>query len=547
MIISTLEGQGRSFKNNTEEVLLLKGKRDFITDDFALYEKGREYNRSIGLYENINRNERFYRGDQWNGVESKDLPTPVFNLFRRIINYFISTIMAQKISLDYSAEGMEYFFGDGQKEKLDRACRVLSEYLNYRWERDGIRQILSDGLLDAAVTGDMVLYVWWDQEKRNMQGYHGDFVTSLIDSANVFFGDVNTCDVEAQPYVIISGREQVERLREEAALNGISRDEIAKILPDSDSFEQAGDFGSRELDGTKCTSIIKLYKKNGTVRYSKSCAGARICPERDTGLKRYPIVLMNWERVKNSYHGQAAATGLIDNQIYINKAFAMVMKHMMDLSFSKVMYNSMIIDQWTNEIGEAIAVNGPVDTAALRIEPGSMQSGFLEVIRMTVSMTKDLMGATDAALGNVKPENTSAIIALQQSSAIPLENQKMALFKAAEQLGMIWLDFILNYYDSSRLVVYSDQSGTNCKSLDLDNMKNALFTCKVRAGASAYWSEVTSVNTLDKLLSAGHISFEEYLERIPDGFIPEKAKLIERSRIKRVEEEKGEEDAKEIS
>ena len=167
---------------------------------------------------------------------------------------------------------------------------------------------------------------------------------------------------------------------------------------------------------------------------------------------------------------------------------------------------------------------------------------------MTVSMTKELMGATDAALGNVKAENTSAIIALQQASAIPLENQKMALFKAAEQLGMIWLDFILNYYDSSRLVVYSDQSGANCQSLDLDNMKNALFTCKVRAGASAYWSEVTTVNTLDKLLSTGHIGFEEYLERIPDGFIPEKAKLLEQSRRKRIEkEQKGEENAKEIS
>ena len=68
------------------------------TEDFILLEKGREYNRSIGLYDTVNRNERFYRGDQWAGVEAGDLPTPVFNLFKRVINYFVSTIMSQKMS-----------------------------------------------------------------------------------------------------------------------------------------------------------------------------------------------------------------------------------------------------------------------------------------------------------------------------------------------------------------------------------------------------------------------------------------------------------------
>ena len=51
-------------------------ERKTLTEDFILLEKGREYNRRISLYDTVNRNERFYRGDQWHGVEKGDLPTP---------------------------------------------------------------------------------------------------------------------------------------------------------------------------------------------------------------------------------------------------------------------------------------------------------------------------------------------------------------------------------------------------------------------------------------------------------------------------------------
>ncbi len=501
-----------------------------LTEDFALLEKGREYNRQIGLYDTINRNERFYRGDQWAGVEAGDLPTPVFNLFKRVINYFVSSIMSQKMSLHFSAEGMGFLSDPAKRTRIDEACQLLTRYVNYRFEKDKIDQLLTDGLCDAAVTGDLFLYVYWDPSRRTAQGFSGDFVTSLIDGTQVFFGDVNSTSVEEQPYILLAGRELVTKLRQEAIDSGMTPQEAEKIQPDQDLSEQTGDFGKRELAGTKATFVIKLYKKDGTVRYRKSCRNLVISPERDTGLQLYPVVLMNWEKVKNSYHGQAVATSLVDNQLYINKAFAMVMKHMMDVSFSKVMYNSNLIDEWTGEIGEAVAVNGPVENAALRMEPGSMQAGFLEVINLTMNMTKELMGATDAALGNVDPDNTSAIIALQQSSAVPLELQKMALYSAVERLGMIWLDFIFHYYDPSRVMMFRENGELLGGTLPLEEMKNIIFSCSSQVGASTYWSELAQVTTLDKLLLSGKIRFSQYLERLPDGYIGKKEELLEEVR-----------------
>ena len=68
-----------------------------FTEEWELYEKGKEYNYSIDLYNNVNTNERFYRGDQWDNLQAGGLPTPVFNIFKRIIGYFTSSIMQTQI------------------------------------------------------------------------------------------------------------------------------------------------------------------------------------------------------------------------------------------------------------------------------------------------------------------------------------------------------------------------------------------------------------------------------------------------------------------
>ena len=62
----------------------------------------------------------------------------------------------------------------------------------------------------------------WFCGKQTAQGYRGDFVTGLVDCTNVFFGDVNTPNVQEQPYILIAGRELVTRLRDEARSSGAS-------------------------------------------------------------------------------------------------------------------------------------------------------------------------------------------------------------------------------------------------------------------------------------------------------------------------------------
>ena len=501
-----------------------------FTEEWQLYEKGKEYNYSIDLYNNVNTNERFYRGDQWDDIDSGGLPKPVFNIFKRIIGYFSSSIMQNAVKLRYTITSPS---GDNglSEDEANAATEKLNRIAESRWKRSKMDSVIAASLIDAALSGDGVSYTYWDPDIRTGQAFTGDFVTVNIDNTNVFFGDPNAKDVQKQPYILIAQRETVESLKAQAKSAGATDDVIDKILPDSDTAEFSGDMAKKEISDTKCVSLIKLWKdENGRVFYRKSVKSAVIKDTTDTLLTRYPIAYYNWTPVKNRWHGQAVGTGLTENQIFINKGYSMVMKHMMDTAFSKVVYDSTMLDEWSNRVGEAIAVNGPVENVAKVISPGQMQAGMLDVINMAVANTKEFLGATDTALGDVRPTNTSAIIALQNSASIPLENVKRDMYAFVEDIGLIWLDFMLAYYDDKRFVSYIDRDGEKYERFDFSRYKNEIFNCNVNVGASSYWSDISSLNTLDSLLKLGKIDTVQYLERIPDGLIPDKEGLIKELR-----------------
>ncbi len=273
--------------------------------------------------------------------------------------------------------------------------------------------------------------------------------------------------------------------------------------------------------------------ENGFVCFEKSTKSVVIARKK-TKLRRYPVAYFAWEKAKGSFIGTSPVTSLIENQKYINKAYAMVMKHMTDTAFSKVVYDKTLIPEWSNEVGEAIGVRagGDVRSAAAVVGTGRLESGFLDVIAMTLSHTKEMMGATDAALGEVEPDNTSAILALQESSAVPLETLRRSVYDCIEDVALIWADMLLEYYPTGRLVLYRGRDGAERaeKMPDIKALKNSLLSARVDVGAGSAFSQVVMLNTLDKLLAGGYITFEQYLKRLPEGIIKDREELIEYER-----------------
>ena len=263
-------------------------------------------------------------------------------------------------------------------------------------------------------------------------------------------------------------------------------------------------------------------------------------------IRRYPITWLNWDYIQDCYHGQALITGLIPNQQFVNKAYAMAMVSLMMSAFPKIVYDRNRVTKWTNQVGAQIGVNGDVTNIARVLEPAQISPQVAQFIASAIEHTQSFTGATAAALGNTRPDNTSAIIALQRAASIPSELTKQNLYQSIEDLGRIYMEFMAFYYGSRTVDVPAEtvmpaeilqfagvpQTQTMQVDFDFGVLKDTPMFIKLDVGASAYWSEIASMQTLDNLLQLGQIDIVDYLERIPDGYISKRQELLQKYKAK---------------
>ena len=247
------------------------------------------------------------------------------------------------------------------------------------------------------------------------------------------------------------------------------------------------------------------------------------------GIELYPLVWMNWDYVQDCYHGQAMITGLIPNQIFVNKLYAMSQISLMTLAFPKIVYDKTRVPKWSARVGAAIGVNGNVENVAKIIDPASISPQIYQFIAQAISDTQRCLGASDVALGDTRPDNTSAIIALQRAAATPMAITKQNLLQCVEQMGRIYCAFMAEYYGVRWVEIKNpdpQMGGTLNLRFDFGMLKSIPLSIDLDAGASSYWSEIASMQTLDNLLMQGLIPVSEYLKRIPNGQIPDRESLI---------------------
>ena len=485
------------------------------------YEQGIDYKARIGLYHTVDLNERFYAGDQWVGIPHEGLPTPVVNFIRYASAWKIAAVTDRQLKLKFFAEGVS----DGGD--IGIYARQISQYCDMLWERLKMDYLTKEGLKQAAITGDFIQYFYWDSTLETGQALTGDIATQIIDNVNFYPGNPNSTDVQNQPYIILAFRELLSKVKEEARANGCVN--VDEITADEDNSYTAGDLGKVELeDAGKCNVLLKMYKKDGHVWCEKSVRNAVIQPPKDTRLTKYPVALMNWDTRKNSCHGVAEVTGLIPNQVFVNKILALSQLSQMQMSFPKVIFDRTRIREWSNKVAGAVAVNGDIAGAAQYLMPPGATYDAWNGLNATLDTTMRMMGANDVTLGNItNPDNTSAFIATRDAALVPLQSQQERFYAFVEDIGLIWLDFIKQYYRTGRMIPL-EQEGQRIFIPIADDVLDAYtLRLKVDVGPSTMWSEVQVVQTLDNLLKGKEISFRQYLERVPDGHIPMREELLD--------------------
>lgn len=492
------------------------------------YQKGLAYNQAIGLFETVQRNEDFFIGDQWKGVNAPDMDKPVVNILKRPISYLVASIMSDDIGISLSR------YSD---EKGDKALmEMLENQYKELMETAAVKKKWRNVLRDAAVDGDGCVHYFFDTEAQpnlkvdGVEQTPGVIKAEIIENTCVYFGNTESAEVEGQPWIILRYRRSVEQLKEWAAENGVDADLIQS--------DEEADATNAENERDKVTVLRKYWMDKGSLWFSEQTRSVTLRPPVNTGATRYPLVWMPWERVKNRYHGQAVLTGMVPNQIYRNKLVAMANRHVYMLGFPKVVYNRMLIDKWSNRVAEAVAANGdPNQAVASGFRAPDMSAQVMELIRFMKDDTTEAVGASDAALGNVKPDNTSAIIATQKATAVPLELQRMAFYDMVEESCRIWLDMMAAHY-GTRLVRIRKPTETGeevmvTEIFDFSTLRGMDLRLEVEVGASTYWSELTQAATLTNLFVQKAISLEVYLKNLPEGMLANKNSILDA-----VEEEK---------
>lgn len=518
----------------SENELGLFGKSDKPDHESAweLYQKGDDFNRQIRLYDTVRVNQNFYIGRQWEGVEANGQPTIQENFLKRVVGFQTATVTTDNINVNASA-----LAATPNTDELIEPVRIVNEEFQALTERNRVPSMLREFTRNAAVDGDGCTYTYWDTTVRNAAGRMGDIRTEVIDNTRVFFGNPNDRHVQTQPFIQIVSREITRRVKLRAKQNKMK--DWERIKPDEDATEQTDNV---KLTDDKTTVILTMWKdeETGEVWAYESTQDAGVREPWKLGIKLYPITWLNWDYVKDCYHGQAMITGLIPNQISVNQMWSMSAIWAKRGAFPKTVYNKTLISKWDNRVGSAIGIaGGDINNVAKILDGQPLNPMISNMISQLVKDTQESMGATGTAMGEGRADNTSAIIALQRAAATPSELTKQNLYETVEELFRIYLEFMAEYYGKrtvdmdppDELVQKAAMLGVQLPDklpmeFDFKTLKDHPMTIKLDVGASSYYSEIASIQTLDNLLRDGHINVIQYLERIPDGYIPARRALV---------------------
>ena len=500
------------------------------------YQNGIQYLSNHNIYEIVKVNERFWDGRQWEGLDAKNLPKPVFNILQRAGKYMVSTIGSNDIAVNITP------FSNLQDD-AERVVPIAKE-VEHVIEHARMKEDSKVVIRNAFVDGWGYMMQSFNPDIETGQDAKGVVENQLIDCTCVYFGNPYSNVIQTQPYIIVSLRQDIHQVKKEAKECGLSKEEIDSISPDNEGLQ------ANEDDSTNLvTVLIKYYKVKRkekcvkldidplgvpheteiekeveTVWFTKTTRELTLIPPTDLGYKRYPIACFGWDIIKNSYCYNSPMTSVIPNQIFINKCYAIAQMYGLQSAFPKIIFdkNKMQIEEFLNNTNPS-AVAG-IDLAGKFVDfikIPDFSNNIIELAQDTMAQTKECLGVTDASLGNVKPDNTSAIIALQEASSIPLEIQKQSFFVFWEDVVRNILDIIACSY-GVREVLIDDGVAT----VDFSMLKDLNYNLDVDIGNGAQFSQVAQINTLDKLVQAGYIDPATYIEVVPSRYMPQKSKLL---------------------
>ena len=506
------------------------------TPIWGLYEIGRNYHRRTGIYVDTDRNYRFYNGNQWEGAKLGDVEPVQKNFIKPIVKYKCAVIHDNLYGIVYSSMNFE---NREFRKSAEKYCELLNAYIARLWEQDKMDFKLRRITKDAAINDEGIIYVYFDTENNRP-------VHEIIKKNDIYYGNENDDDIQNQPYILIRKRMPVINAIELALREGMSESKIDYIISDNDTFEESGEAAKIEVDDM-VTIVYKMYKENGTVKYSVATRWVTIADKIDTGLSLYPVAHLNWEEKEGSARGEGEVRYLIPNQIEVNRT---EVRRVLTVKYQA--YPQKVVDvtkisnpQALNTVGGTIRTNGqPVDDVHKivgTIPPAQMSPDVVKLQEDLINVTRDLAGAGDTATGEVNPESASgrAILAVQQASRAPVTEQKESTKNFIEDIAKIDLEYlIVHAVDGINMEEKVTDPMTGEETYQVVNVPQSALeqlqaTVKIDITPKSVYDRFAQEQTIENLLLQGFFNAQRvselsvYAEVLDDDSVAPKMKIME--------------------
>lgn len=505
-----------------------------------------------GLYEQSRINERFYSGDQWNGVNCGDSrPLVRHNVIKRIGDYKMAVVGTPPVAVRFAAEGVPVTAASrqqvaryrnalregGKADALtpDLAAQTMADALSdyfittaNRLKLDDLKQRV---LRNAYIAGTGVLYTYWDDSIRT--GLYadqaqttpvcGDIRAEVLEIEQVYMGDPTLEDVQQQPYVIVAQRQPVTRIQRLARQNGCRSWQSIR------GDEQEGRAGHATL----LTRFWKEWNdRDGTctVKAVQVCGNVVVRATWDLGVRLYPLAVFRWEEKRHQCYGESEIPYLIPNQIAINRTVSAGAWSVMMMGMPIMLVNGDVVTHpITNDPGQVVPVYGSgeeIRDAVRYVDPPAFSAQLDANVQHLIQDTMTQAGVSSALLGEVDPVNTSAIVAVREASLLPLTMMQNRFYAFIEDVARIWAEFWMTMYGDRALKITEEQevwympfSGDACRRI--------LLSIRVDAGTGDVYSEEKTVETLGQMYDRGIITAKQYLSRLPKGKVPKLNALLQ--------------------
>ena len=506
------------------------------TPIWRLFEDGRNFHRRMNVYVDTDRNYRMYNGNQWEGLKLGGVEPVQKNFIKPIVKYKVSVIHDNLYAIVYSSQNYE---NREFRKAAERYCDLLNNYAARIWEHEKMDFKGRRVTKDAAINDEGIIYVDFDMDKKMP-------INEIIKKNDIYYGNENDDEIQAQPYILIRKRMPVLNAIEFARKHGLSEDKMDFIIGDNDTFEESGEAAKQEVDNM-VTIVYKLYREEGTVRYSIATRWVDIVENVDTGLTLYPVAHFIWEEKEGSARGEGEVRYLIPNQIEVNRT---EMRRVLTVKSQAYPHKVVDVSKVSNPdaldtVGGVIKTQGStvddVHKIVGTIPPAQMSPDVKQLQDDLIQMTRDLAGAGDTATGQVDPESASgrAILAVQQASQAPMTEQKETYKNFVEDIAKIWLEYlIIHAVDGVNVEETTTDPQTGEEVVRLVNvpqsaLEQLMATVKIDVTPKGVYDRFAQEQTVENLLLNGFFNPQRmgelkiYHKILPDDAVAPKVMIGE--------------------